>query len=106
MTDMPETLMLRNGVEAATAVVVVTFTHLKKMFHEEPLCFWDAVMIARDPNYQPFGTNGHKLVGWGILDNDEKTMHAAIREVILAAVEGDGLEMKLVNPVRPITKAE
>ena len=91
------TTRLHNGSEElATGVSAVMLT-LRSLYNTNPMAFYDAAMIARDPAYQPFGSNGAKLQALAILDGAGR-MHASIRNVIASAVVGNGLDMSLRDP--------
>lgn len=94
-----DAVALKNGTEEAALLVSVLFVSLKALAEKDPMAFYDAVMIARPGGYEPFGTNGEKLRGLSII-NADNSMHDSVRNVILSAVEGDGLDMILGNPRR------
>ena len=97
---MSETVTLRTGhVEAATGVRVVQL-HLRSLLSEHPVAFLELVTIARDRNHEPFGATGEWLRQLQLLDHDghHHRMHESVRNIILACVAGDGLDMHLVSP--------
>jgi len=55
------------------------------------------VMLARDPKHVIFGNNGEELVRSGLLDSNHQ-MHDVIRNIVLSATEGDGVDMILRSP--------
>ncbi len=90
---------LRNSkIEELRTLVSVIYMSLEKLLEEQPTAFYDIVMMARDKNYKPFGKNGEVLAQL-VLINKDNSMHDSIKNIILASVEGDMMEMKLVNPI-------
>ena len=89
---------LRNGAEEAELLVVATMLHLERLYVAEPLAFFDAIMVARDPSYRTFGDVGATLRRLALLDQAGR-MHGSIRNVLLSAAEGDGMDMRLVDPI-------
>lgn len=93
-------MKLKNGTEEDKALVAATMLTARLLLDSNPMAFHDAVMIARDPKYRPFGNLGKTLAGARILQ-DDGAMHASIRNVLLSAVTGDGLAMVLGSPGAP-----
>ena len=87
-----------SGIEELRTLVVVINMSLEKLFEEQPTVFYDVVMMARDKNYKPFGKNGEVLAQLALINKDN-SMHDSTKNIILASVEGDMMEMKLVNPI-------
>jgi len=61
------------------------------------LALSDAVSLARDPGYTLFPSCEESLNRCGLLQDG--AMHDAIRDVILAATEGDGMDLQIVSPL-------
>ena len=74
------------------------------MWEKNTLAMFDAVSMARDSSYQPFGNNGAVLQDASFLDCSGK-MHGSIREILCAFFEGDMLEMRMLGP-KEFLKAE
>ncbi len=90
---------LRNSkIEELRILVDAIYTSLKRLLKEQPIAFYDIVMIARDKDYKPFGKNEEVLCQLALINSDN-SMHASTRNIILASVEGDILDIKLVNPI-------
>jgi hypothetical protein len=101
MTDQAiETVTLHTGhVHAKSQVVLVGMLLSNMLDKGEGIAFYEAVMLARNPNHRLFGNTGEKLTSFGILQNGR--MHDATREIIVASVEGEGLSMRLRSPLAP-----
>ena len=56
--------------------------------------------MARDREHKPWGKTGDEFLGLAT-PNDDGTyaMHDSIRSIVVSAAEGEGLDMRLVNPV-------
>lgn len=93
-----ETVTLRTGHTHAAPLVAVVHMLMRSMLDDgEPILFYEAVMLARNPRHRLFGNSGEKLEKRGILESGQ--MHEATREIIVASVEGDGMGMKLRSPL-------
>jgi len=89
---------LKTGKEEVEALVTVTRMTLSLMLElSESILFYEAVMIAKDHNHDPWGDSKDKLKVYGLLESDGR-MHDSVRNIILASVEGEWLDMRLVNP--------
>lgn len=55
-------------------------------------------MLCRDEHYWPPEKSGMRLVADGLMVSDG-TIHDSIRNIVLSAVEGDGMEMRIVSPI-------
>lgn len=88
-----------NGIEEVSSAVVAVRMNLEAVLEGNPIVFYEAVMIARDRSHVPFGNAGEKLKEWGLLQSADGQMHSTVRNVILASVEGDGLEM-CIGPLK------
>lgn len=95
-----ETVTLKNGAEEVKSLVVVTMLSLESLIEEQPFAFYDLVMVCRDRDYRPFGSNGDHLKSLALLQ-DGGHVHDSIRNIVLSAVTGDGLDMQLGSPVAP-----
>ena len=95
-----ETVTLHTGHSHAKALVAVVTMLLRDMLDKgEGIAFYEAVMLARNPNHRLFGNVGEKLTAYGILQDGR--MRDAVREIIVASVEGEGLSMRLRSPLAP-----
>lgn len=79
-------------------MVDVTMLSLRDLCQSNPLAFYDLAMMCRDKDYQPFGNNGELLRTANLIASDD-TIHDSIRNIVLSAAEGDGLEMHIVSPI-------
>lgn len=91
-----ELVALKNGTSEPRPLVATTLLALQSMMHRDPVAFYEAVQIARNPAHTAFGNAGEKIEGYGLLQGG--TMHASVRNIILVSVDGDDFDMKLVRP--------
>ena len=89
---------LKNGAVEADVMVSVTMLSLESLMKENPIAFYEAAMVSRDRGHVPFGNTGNILKDRSILQSDG-SMHDSIRNILLSAIEGDGLDMCLVSPI-------
>ncbi len=91
-------IKLRGGPQEAEAVVRVLLMTLRGLYAEHWTAFYDAVMLARDPAHKIFSESQRKaLLDLSLIGRGDQ-MHESIRNIIRAAVEGDGLEMRIIDP--------
>ena len=91
------TIKLKNGTEELESFVNLTIALLTKLANENYILFYELVMKCRDRNHQLFGGCGKELVEREFLQSDFNP-HQSIKNVIVSAVIGDGLNMKIENP--------
>ena len=94
-----ETVILKNGAEEAKPLVIVIMMSLEDLMKKNPIAFYELTMKARDQGHQFFGRAGQVLKEFNLVSADG-SLHDSIRNVVLSAVEGDDLDMTLVNPVK------
>lgn len=97
-----ETIKLKNGTEEAKPLVAVTMLVLRDMFDTAPIEAYELVCLARDPKHVPFGDCGGSLVRRMLVEQrvpgGALKVPTSIRNIVLSAVSGEGLDMVLGNP--------
>lgn len=88
---------LKNGIEEAEPAVRVGLFALKNLCSEKPFVFYDLVMICRDPKYKAW-CDMTPAKDAGLMQSDGK-IHDTIKNIVLSAVSGDGLEMQIGSPI-------
>ena len=96
-----EMVRLKNGAEEFGPTVKVVTLSLQHLMVANPIAFDELVEKARHPEHLLFGNAGQTLHRAGLLEADGEHMHDSVRNVVVSAVEGEGLEMRLVNPTAP-----
>lgn len=92
---------LKNGAQASTSLVAVTMISLRKLLENErggAIAFYELVEKCRKPDHKLWGSTGELL---GCFMDGSGQVQNTLRSIILAASEGEGLDLKLVSPVEP-----
>jgi len=95
---MTQIVNLRTGQPTPDVLVRTVTLSLRQLMADDPIALFELVEICRDPAHEPFGLTGPHLRAMGMLGSDGR-VHDATREIVLASVEGDGFDLRLVNPV-------
>lgn len=90
-----ETVKLRNGAEEVKPAVQAVMMSLRSL---DPIAQYELVMKARDRDHELFGHSGEKLKALKLIEPNGR-MHDTVRNVVLSAAEGDGLNMTIGSPV-------
>lgn len=88
---------LRTGVEVPAPLVRTVMLTLTRLTVTDPIAFYEAVMMAREPGHEPFGSTAETLKRYGFIDIYPR-LHGSVRDIILAAVDGAEFDMHLVSP--------
>lgn len=96
---MIETIKLKNGAEEAKMLVGVIMLSLQELLKEKPIIFYELVQLCRNPEHELFSdvvvaelknTNLIEVAG---------TVHSSIKNIVLSAVTGEGIDLFLKSPV-------
>ncbi len=93
-----DTVKLKNGSEEAEVIVKATIISLRSLFQNTFIALFELTEKCKNENHVIFGNNADIIKGYGLCQSDE-SVHDSIKNVVLSAIEGEGLEMKLVSPV-------
>ncbi len=93
------TVKLNNGAEEHEGLVNITMLHLKALIEDQPIAFFELVEKCRNRNHKLFGVTGKVLKDLSLIESDEN-IHSSIKNIILSATEGKGLNLTLINPIR------
>lgn len=91
-----ESVTLKNGTEEVRSLVAAILLSLQSLIETYPIAFYDLVQLCRDPEYKTF--NIEILKSWTMIQEDG-SIHTSIRNVVLNAVTGEGINLKLESPV-------
>jgi hypothetical protein len=99
-----ESMKLRNGIEEASPFVVRVQKSLEDLLKDGQLTVLiDLVALCRDPAHGLFGPTARILIEKDLIEETNcfpgHKVRAYIRNIVLACVEGDGVDMRLVSPV-------
>ena len=92
-----EMLTLKNGAEEPKPLVLSVTMSLQKIFEDNPIVAYELVTMCREAGHKFFGDSEEVLKAWGLVQPDGK-VHESIRNIVLSAVQGDGLNMVLGSP--------
>ena len=96
-----DVVTLKNGAQEYFPLVNVLKILVKVLMDSDPIGFYELVSLARNKDHKVFG--GKETLSKAIefdLVNNVLQINKSVKNFLLSAVEGDGLEMKLVNPVK------
>ena len=101
MSEPIETVKLKNGTEEARPMVAVTMFALNGLMEEgKVIVLYELVQLCRNRDHVPWGKTGEDLKALSLIENrDGWHVHDSIRNIVLSAAKGEGLEMSIGNPV-------
>lgn len=101
MAETIEVVTLKNGTEEARPLIGVMMLTLQRLWAEKPTVLYELVQLCRDREHELWGSTSEDLLALSLIEktNDGFRVHDSIRNIVLSAIEGEGLEMKLGNPV-------
>lgn len=91
--------LLRNGERVPTDVLMKTFMTINSFLKEDVWSLLYLIDIAKDPDYELTSIVEEWLTKLEMIEHGK--MDSTVRTIILSFVEGEGTEMKIVNPVQP-----
>lgn len=96
---LPE-VELKNGGRVPEPVARVLPLLLQRLAQSDPIAFYELVMLARNPKHKVWSDAiDQKLQSLAFLDAPSHVQNTA-RQIILSAVEGESLDMRIVDPVK------
>lgn len=95
---------LRTGIEMPTPLARSIYLNLDSLMEKNPIAFFELVTLARDPGHQLFPGTEPALKNLSFLDGSGH-LHRACRDLVLAAVEGQGEAMALLPYAETICRA-
>lgn len=101
-----EAVKLKNGSEEFGPLVQVTMFRLRSLLDKGMgVVFYELVCLCRDRDHDPWGQTGQELQALKLVehDGDRYRVHESIKNVVLSAAEGEGLDMSIVDPVKRAT---
>lgn len=88
---------LRTGEMVEKVLAYTIWSSLKLVYETNPFEFYEFAIVCRDPTHQLLGDYRQRLENHGLLQPHGRP-HNAIRLVTLAAIQGEGLKLTMVNP--------
>lgn len=95
---MQSSLILKTGEEVPAPIVNVVMISLEALIKQNPFVFYELVQISRNPEHKLFGNTGDVLRQLALIETNGQPCDA-VRLIVLAATEGEGIELKLVQPI-------
>lgn len=92
-----ELAILRNGSEVPKPAVITCLIALRNLMANNPIAFFELVEKARNPHHRLFGNSGEVLRSLALIERDGD-LHNTTRDVVLSAISGEGLAMRLGDP--------
>lgn len=89
---------LKNGAEEAEPLVAVTMMSLRNLLQQSPIAFYELVMLCRKPGHKLFGNADKELKALSLVDPSGH-VHDSIRNIVLSATSGEGLNLSLGSPI-------
>ncbi|MCL1840121.1 hypothetical protein FWF89_04005 [Candidatus Saccharibacteria bacterium] len=94
-----ETVKLKTGKIVPKVTAEAVTASLKALSDEASIAFFELVELCRNANYEIWNdADADTLKALSLLQPNGR-IHEDIRAVVLASVNGKGLNMKLVSPV-------
>lgn len=90
-------ITLRTGATVPEPIYKTTMVNLERLWGDNPIAFIELVSPARDANHQPFDNVTEVLTERSFMANGR--LHDSVRDVVLAATEGDDFDMRMVSPL-------
>jgi len=97
------TVNLKNGTSELRVLAVGTYESLKEMLNEAEgtIAFYGLVEVCKNPSHQIRSKAQKEYLISRSLMKPDGGIHQSIRNVVLSAIEGEGLGLILVNPIAP-----
>lgn len=92
-----EIAKLKNGREEILSLVTVTMMTLYKLMEENPIALYELTEKCKNPEHIIFGQIEPILQDLALINNGQ--IHDSIKNIILSAIKGEGLELTLINPI-------
>lgn len=108
MDDPTKMVTLKNGTSEVASLVAVTMQSINKLTEDGfGVAVFELVTLCRDRNHVPFGNTGDKLKAFSLAsENDGKwTVHDSIRNIVLSAASGEGMNVEVGNPIQDTVEA-
>lgn len=94
-----ETVNLKNGTTEALSLVSVVMVSLESLMKTKPMAVYELNEICKDKNHKIFGSLGTDLTELSLLQANGQP-HSCIKNVVLSAITGEGLNMTIGSPIK------
>lgn len=93
-----ETVILKNNTKEPKVLVSTTMITLENLVNTNPIATYELVELCKDASHKAFGNAGKILEDFSLVNNGQ--VHESIKNIVLSAFEGDGLDMHLTFPIK------
>ena len=90
----------KNGSKVAQPLVITTMMNLEALMESNPMAFYELVEKCKNSEHKMFGNTKDVVAELALIDSSG-SVHSSTKDVVLSAVEGEGLSMSLSSPVAP-----
>lgn len=91
-------VQLRTGVHVPNILVATTTLALRHLYEAgHGVALYELAELAKNPAHELFGNADKVLDRAGLTQGG--VLHAAVRDIVLASFDGEGLDLTLVNPL-------
>lgn len=90
-------LKLRNGNEVPEPIAISTMMNLNLLMEKDPIAFFELVAKCKNSQHKMWGKTEKTVSDFGLINSG--SVHECIRDVVLSAVQGEGIEMVLGSPL-------
>lgn len=97
---------LRTGAEVPVPALSITRISLDELMEQDPVALVELVELARNPGYTVFSDNVTKALSDAGLLNSAGRLDNVTRDIVLASVEGDGLDIRLLPRTAVLARGE
>ena len=96
---MTNLIKLKDGTYIPEAIAKVLSISLKGLMQNNPIAFYEFVTKCRNSDHEMFGNTPEVLQSLSLIEQDGQIRNE-VKKFVLNSVEGENLEMRLVNPVK------
>ena len=89
---------LKNGSTAEDVLVTMVMATLGQLMKESPILIQQLAKKCREPKHVFLLGIGKQLKEWSLLLGEDD-VHDTVRDIVLSAVEGDGIFLRLKSPI-------
>ena len=94
-----EMVTLKNGTTEAASLIATVMMSLEALMNSKPMAVYELNELCKDSTHKVFGSLGADLTELALLEANGQP-HGSIKNIVLSAVSGEGLEMTLDSPVK------
>jgi len=95
-----EIVTLKNGATEADVTVFAAMASLDSLMKKNPMALYELTQKCRDENHKVFNEHLELVLKDGCLMEQDGKIHESIKNIVLSAVVGDGLDMILDSPIK------